>query len=49
MNTTMRKVWLMNINDVTDDWLERRRSIAIEFSTEGVAHEYLTRAFKEGY
>ncbi len=37
----------MNINDVTDDWLKRRRSIAIEFSTEGVAHEYLTRAFRK--
>ncbi len=39
MNATMRKVWLMNINDVTDDWLKRRRSIAIE-SLKAWAHEY---------
>lgn len=41
-NTTMSKVWLMNINDATDDWLKRLQT-ATESFTEGVVHEYYLR------
>lgn len=41
-NTTMGKVWLMNINDATDDWLKR-----LQTAVEGVVYEYYLWALQE--
>jgi len=41
-NTTMSKVWLMNINDATYDWLKR-----LQTAVDGVVHEYYLSAFQE--